>query len=84
MRYPIFSLGLMLLMVGCREHGTGHSESDRQAATEQNKAAAMAFASPEFGITMLTRKQLLRIMTTVDFSNCSSRRLGQIHGFAWF
>ena len=52
MRYPIFSFGLMLLMVGCTEHGTGHPESDRKAATEQNKAAAMAFASPEFSVTV--------------------------------
>ena len=52
MRYPIFSFGLMLLMVGCSKHGAGHSESERQAATEQNKAVAMAFAPPEFSVSV--------------------------------
>jgi hypothetical protein len=52
MRYPIFWFGLMLLMVGCSEHGTGHSESERQAATKQDQAAAMSFASPEFSVSV--------------------------------
>jgi len=52
MRYPIFSFGLMLLMAGCSKQGAGHSGSERQAANEQNKAAAMAFASPEFSVSV--------------------------------
>jgi hypothetical protein len=53
MRYPIFSFELMLLLrVGCSNHGAGRSESERQAATEQNKAVAVAFAPPEFSVSV--------------------------------
>jgi len=52
MRYAIFSLGLMLLMVGCSEHRAGHSESEQPAANEQNRPAATASASPEFSVSV--------------------------------
>lgn len=52
MRYPTFSFGLMLLMVGYSKQGAGHSESERQAATEQNKASLedADSVSPERGL----------------------------------
>ncbi len=52
MRNAIFSLGLMLLMVGCTEHRAGHSESEQRAANERNKAAATVPASPEFSVNV--------------------------------
>jgi len=52
MRYAIFSLGLMLLIVGCNERRAGHSESEQRAANEQNKAVATVSASPEFSVSV--------------------------------
>src|ERR1035441_3481354 len=52
MRYAIFSLGLILVMVGCTEHRAGHSESEQGAANEQNKAAAAVSGSPEFSVNV--------------------------------
>jgi hypothetical protein len=52
MRKAIFSLGLMLLMVGCTEHPAGHSESEQRAANERNKADSTVPASPEFSVNV--------------------------------
>jgi uncharacterized protein YcfL len=52
MRNAIFSLGLILLMVGCTEHRAGRSESEQRAANEANQATAAVPASPEFGVSV--------------------------------
>jgi uncharacterized protein YcfL len=52
MRNAIFSLGLMLLVVGCTEHRAGHSESEQRTANEQNKASVTIPASPEFSVNV--------------------------------
>jgi hypothetical protein len=52
MRNAIFSLVLMLLTVGCTKEHPSHSESEQLAASERNKAAAMAPATPEFNVSV--------------------------------
>jgi hypothetical protein len=52
MRNAIFSLVLMLLTVGCTKQRAGHSEPEQRAASERNKAAAMAPATPEFSVSV--------------------------------
>jgi hypothetical protein len=52
MRNALFSLWLMLLMVGCTEHHAGHSESEERATNVRNNAAAAGSASPEFSVSV--------------------------------
>jgi hypothetical protein len=52
MRNAIFSLGLIVLMVGCTEHRAGRSESEQRAANERNQTAASVPASPEFSVSV--------------------------------
>jgi len=65
MRKAIFSLGLMLLMVGCTEHRAEHSESEQRAA----KAAATVPASPEFSVNVrlsdAAKKKLIESKETI-------------------
>src|SRR5579864_3908242 len=69
MRYTIFSLGLMFLMVGCSEYRAGHSESAQPALNEQNRPAATASASPEFivsvRLTDAAKKKLIDSKETI-------------------
>jgi hypothetical protein len=74
MRYPIFSFGLMLLMAGCSKQGAGHSGSERQAANEENKAAAMAFASPEFSVSV-------RLSDAANRKLIDSKETSMVEGF---
>jgi hypothetical protein len=69
MRNAIFSLVLMLLTVGCTKQRSGHSESEQRAASDRNKAAAMAPATAEFSVSVrlsdVAKKKLVESKETI-------------------
>ena len=68
MRYAVFSLGLMMLTVGCSEPHAGHPESERGTANDPNRAAATSLA-PEFSVSVrlsdAARKKLIDSKETI-------------------